>query len=271
MNGKIISNDAIENFNAFKNIIKEVIHDISNLTNIEYINENKYFIESVNDINLFYEYILFKNYAKLISFNFDSNINENTENNFYFNGFNGVKIFNDKSSQNKDIYRIIFHFHIYLLYNIENAINSVEKESYLESEKIDINIYNHLLIQILSMIYKLYKERIYNFKNISIFLDSIIIFVKRRNNHSDKYINIKNIILFDLLFRKYFECLVPLIFNRKDDKKDDIILFLNYTINIINSKELNSYYNYEILSNNEIISKFISTLLKMCIKIIHRI
>ena len=261
MNGKIISNDAIENFNAFKNIIKEVIHDISNLTNIEYINENKYFIESVNDINLFYEYILFKNYAKLISFNFDSNINENTENNFYFNGFNGVKIFNDKSSQNKDIYRIIFHFHIYLLYNIENAINSVEKESYLESEKIDINIYNHLLIQILSMIYKLYKERIYNFKNISIFLDSIIIFVKRRNNHSDKYINIKNIILFDLLFRKYFECLVPLIFNRKDDKKDDIILFLNYTINIINSKELNSYYNYEILSNNEIISKFISTLL----------
>ena len=97
------------------------------------------------------------------------------------------------------------------------------------------------------MIYKLYKERIYNFKNISIFLDSIIIFVKRRNNHSDKYINLKNIILFDLLFRKYFECLVPLIFNRKDDKKDDVILLLNHNNKIlINdfSSFLNNYIKY---------------------------
>jgi hypothetical protein len=93
-----------------------------------------------------------------------------------------------------------------LLYKVENTINSVDENSNLESEIADINQYNHILIQVLSIIYKLYKEKIYNFKNISIFLDSIIIFIQRINKHSDKYINVKNIILFDLLFKKY--CLI---------------------------------------------------------------
>ena len=201
MNGKIISNDTNQNFNDFKNIIKEVVQDISNLKIIEYINENKDFIESVNDTNLYYECILFHNYSKFISLNFDSNINQNIDNNFYFGDFNKIKIFNDKIHHNIDLLRIIFHFHIYLLYKVENTINSVDENSNLESEIAYINQYNHILIQVLSIIYKLYKEKIYNFKNISIFLDSIIIFIQRINKHSDKYINVKNIILFDLLFK----------------------------------------------------------------------
>ena len=258
MNGKIILNNTLENYNDYKNIIKEVLKDISNSSDFEYINEIKDFITLENETNLYYEYILFMNYSKFISLNIENNLNEN------INSFSEIKIFNNENLFNKDIYGIIFHFHIYLLNQIDNLIISIAKDSNIASKKEYINHYYQILIQILSILCTLYKEKIYNFEIIRIFFDSIVIFIKRRNSQIDKYIKIKNIIFLDLLFGKYFECFVPLILNisnKFDDNKEDIILFFNYIINIIKNNELKIYYNYEILSNNNIISKFVSLLL----------
>ena len=220
MNGKIILKDTTENYNDFKNIITEILKDISNSYNNEYINEIKDFITLENETNLYYEYIFFMNYTKFISLNIENNLIEQ------INYLNRIKLFNNENTFNKELFRIIFHFHIYLLNKIDYSIFSIVKDFNIESIRGNINKYYQALIQILSIICTLYKEKIYNFKNIRIFTDAIIIFIKRRNSQIDKYIKIKDIILLDLLFGKYFECFVPLILSKNDDKKEDIIFFL---------------------------------------------
>ena len=251
MNTKNISNDIIKNFNDYKMKIKEISQDILNLKNIEYDNEIKDYIKSENEINLFYEFVFFANYSRYIPLNLDYTFHDN----------NNKKIFNKYIKSNNDIYRINYHMHIYYLYQIENIIISTNNDYEIKLKLKDINQYYSILIHILSILYKLYQEKIYDLKKVLIFFDIIIIFIKRRNKIHEKFVKLKKMIFFDLLFEKYFKYFIPLVLKKTDNKNEDIILFLKYIIKALNSKELNSYYNYEILSDNEIISKFISTLL----------
>ena len=92
--------------------------------------------------------------------------------------------------------------YLYLLIHIEKSISFLILHSNEEqiNKKKEINQLYHLLCQILIMIFKYYKEKIYSLNQILILVDSITIFVNKNNINEDKYINLKNIILFDLLF-----------------------------------------------------------------------
>ena len=160
MNTKNISNDITKNFNEYKMKIKEISQDILSLKNIEYDNEIKDYIKSENEINLFYEFVFFANYSRYIPLNLDYTFHDN----------NNKKIFNNAIKSNNDIYRINYHMHIYYLYKIENIIISSNNDTEIKLKLKDINQYYSILIHILSILYKLYQEKIYYLKKVLFFL-----------------------------------------------------------------------------------------------------
>ena len=251
-----------ENFIEFQNNIKEIFNNLSITKNIENQNEIKDLIKIESKIDLFYEFLYFFNYRKWISVNIDFN-NEvkNNISNYIIN----ISIFNDKTDLNKSSYKIILHIYIFLLTKIEKIIalkTSDLGNYYIKNEKFEeINQSFLILIQIFLFILKLYSKDIYNINQIFLFFNILIIFINKVGFNNDKYIKLKNIIFLKLLIDNYFAYFLEFIFFYQDNKKDDIILLIDYIVNIFNNLEIGYCYNFQIIIKYKLIEKIIQILL----------
>ena len=77
MNENIVFHISHETFTNFKNIINEVINELSNLKIIEYENEILDLFKTEKDEELFPEFLFFMNFPKLVTLNMDYIFNEN--------------------------------------------------------------------------------------------------------------------------------------------------------------------------------------------------
>ena len=250
-----ISHDIYLNF---KNKIKEIFNDLSNLKISEYEINNLQYLEKEND--LYYDLIFFINYKKILVLNIDSKYDKNDKN--YYELLN-TKIYNKENALQQNLYRRILHMDIYLLSKIESIIAKITKigiNIFVRKNKIDeINQIRQILIQLFYEISKLYIKNIFNINQILIFFNIMIIFIKKTSIYDDKYIKVKNIIFLQLLIEDYFGTFLKLLLNNSRTHNDDIILFFNYIIKVLSIKEMYSYF--EIFARNNIIQKFISVLL----------
>ena len=251
-----------ENYFDFKNRINEIINDLNCFKSIDYGNDFKDLIMIENNDELFLEFIIFTQYQKWFIYDFDLNKNDKD---LLFKELNKIKIYPDKNNFDNRLYKIIFNMHIYALIKIENIFSSFYKNSNDKlnlSEVKEINQSNHILIQILYLTLNLYKRKVFNLKKTLIFFDAIIIFINKTSILNDKYMRIKNFILLNLLFDKYFLNFLKVILNDKTaSNRNDISLILNYLKILLQNKLINSDLNYSILVKDNIPTKIINILL----------
>ena len=177
-----------ENYSNFKIAIKETFNALSNLKIIEYQNP----IKNLNDFDkeniLFTEFLIFSNFHKSIPLNIDYIFRNNK---YILTDLNVIRI-NIVKDKNvfKNIFKIMLHIQIYLLSKIENIIvkKSLEKaDGNLIFQKIpELNQNYQILIQIISVLGALYKEKIYKLNKILLFFDIIIIFINKNNFNDDE-------------------------------------------------------------------------------------
>ena len=262
MNDNRILNISRKMFSDFKNKIKDVVDELICIRNTEKEKTKKNFLDLGNEVDLYYEFIFFMNYKRFIVLNIDFNyhLNENI-----IIEFNKIKVKDNKAQINQELYKILLHMHIFFLAIIENNIEKITIN--LEDINIknfgikEINISYQILIQIFFLLLKFYKQNIYDVSQILLFFDIFIIFIRKMKSNEDRYVRLKNIILFQLLFEKYFGYFIDLLSNNPEIKSDDINLFFNYIINFLKRKELNETFSFQILTKNNIISNFVSKLL----------
>jgi hypothetical protein len=183
---------------------------------------------------------------------------------FFKNVFSEINL--SKTDLNKSSYKIILHIYIFLLTKIEKIIalkTSDLGNYYIKNEKFEeINQSFLILIQIFLFILKLYSKDIYNINQIFLFFNILIIFINKVGFNNDKYIKLKNIIFLKLLIDNYFAYFLEFIFFYQDNKKDDIILLIDYIVNIFNNLEIGCYcYNFQIIIKYKLIEKIIPILL----------
>ena len=245
--------ESSEKLKEFKNAINQTISEIISLKNIEEEVNNLILVEKESD--LFYEFLFFTNYKKLLflKFNFDCD-----NHNLLFEEFSKMKIYNDKNNLYKDLFQTIFHMHLFFLIKIENTIASIYKNIYYDFKEIKYSYM--ILIHIANLLFILYQENIYSINKILLFFEAIIIFINKQSIISDRYLKLKNAILFDLLIDKFYLQFLKLTLNRQDKNKNDISSILNYLIKSLKSKQMKSYFNYSILINCNILEKIISVL-----------
>ena len=261
MNENIVFHISHETFTNFKNIINEVINELSNLKIIEYENEILDLFKTEKDEELFPEFLFFTNFPKLVTLNMDYIFNENK---YILNFTNELNINNIENLFNKNIYKILLHMQIFLLSKIEIIISSIKQkyeDSHITRIKLrEINQLFQILIQMMLLLFRFYKEKILNLNKILLFSSIIIIFLNKDNIFDDVYLKLKNMIFLDLLFEKYFGYFLTSILNNQDNK-NDIFLFFNYIFKVINGNELEKNFIFQILSSNKIIEKLISNIL----------
>ena len=259
----MISNISQEKYSFFKSSIKESLNSLFNLKNVQYEKDIKdlLIISKEKENELFYEFIFFTNYSKWILLKVDFDFNEKIE---VIKEIDNFRI-NDKYNYSKENIKLNIHLHLYLLIQMEQNIlylsQNPDKKLNVDKKLKEINEIYHILFQNLLLILKLYKEKIYSLKQIFLFFDLIIVFIHKNSIIDDKYINLKNIILFELLFEKYLGNLLITILNNQSENKDDIVLFLDYLVKYLRSNELKSHFNYSILSNKKYAYNLINILL----------
>ena len=262
MDEKNIFSFSREIYTNYKNIFKKLLDDLTNFKFFEYGEEIMNLIKVLQDDEFFVEYLLIINYPKWLSLSTDFIINEN---NYNINQLDKIIINVSETEFNNKFYKKIIYMFIYLLSKIDEIIVSIaEKYDYINYNKFEIKRINQLyqtLIQIMFLMAKFYIEKIYDLNKIFLLINIIIFFITKNRIMNDKYIKIKNIILFELLIEKYFIYFTKLILNNKEDNKGDIILLFNYILKVFNSQELKMNYNYEIITKNGIIINFIEVLL----------
>ena len=260
MNINQIFDGFYQSYSYFKNNVKETLNALSNLKIVKHETEIKDLIALNTENLLFQEFLFFTNFSKSISLNIDYIFKNNK---YILTDLNEIRI-NQVNNKNmlKNIFKIMINMQIYLLGKIENIIakNLLGKEEgNLMFPKIEeINQNYQVLVQIVTLIGKLYKEKIYQLNDVLLFFDIIIIFINKNSINDDKYIKIKNKILLNLLVKKYLGYFLPIILS--EDNDDDINLFFNYMLKVLNSDEINSSFNFKILTEDKIIEKIISFL-----------
>ena len=236
-----ISKEIISDCN---NIIKQLLNNLISLKFFDYDNDTKELFQIENENILYYELLIITNYTNFLSLNIDNAFFQDIENYDISNEINRINIYNYKNNSFNIIASITF-----------NSEKSVGKYNIAE-----MNRSYQILLQILIFISKFYEENIFNIKEILLFFNIIIIFINENSKNNDKYIKIKNIVFFELLIEKYIGCFSSIIFKNKENKNNEIELFLRYIIKIFNDTKLNTFYNSQFLSNNKIISKFLLNL-----------
>ena len=255
---RLIFNFSQKNYSEFKSNIKSIKNELSNLKFIDYKNEIKDLMVLTEDKEneLFCQYLLFINYPKWIL----SNIDCSSFNSTSFNKFATINIDNNKDYYTKRTLKLIFHMYLYILMQLEkNILYTVEKDA--NNKMKEINELFHLLTQIIKIILKLYQEKIYSLNHLLIFSDAIIVYVKKNSIIDDKYIKIKNLILFELLFDKLYGNILQIMSKIDSENQDDMNLFIDYIIKYFQSNEIKSNFNFLILNHNKTLIKLISTLL----------
>jgi hypothetical protein len=255
---RLIYNFSQKNYSEFKSNIKSIKNELSNLKFIDYKNEIKDLMVLTEDKEneLFCQYLLFINYPKWIL----SNIDCSSFNSTSFNKFATINIDNNKDYYTQRTLKLIFHMYLYILMQLEkNILYTVEKDA--NNKMKEINELFHLLTQIIKIILKLYQEKIYSLNHLLIFSDAIIVFIKKNSIIDDKYIKIKNLILFELLFDKLYGNILQIMSKIDSENQDDMNLFIDYIIKYFQSNEIKSNFNFLILNHNKTLIKLISTLL----------
>ena len=246
-----------EKLKEFKNVINQTIREIISLKNNEGESEVNKLKLIENESDLFYELLLFTNYKKFIflKLNFDC---ENHD--LLFQEFTKMKIYNDNNNNNvyNNLLQQLFHMHLYFLIKIENTIASIYKNAIYDFKEIKYSYI--ILIHIANFLFRLYQEKIYNINIILLFLDAIIIFINKQSIISDRYFKLKNAILFDLLIDKFYLQFLKLTLNNKNASKEDISLILNYLIKALQSDHIKSHFNNSLLINSNLVEKIINVL-----------
>ena len=242
----------------YENKIKEILKELSIMNIIENKNDNSKLTNLNFQENVKSEKFFFDNYHKWIILNFDLNI---IDNKIILEEINKIKIYKEFDIR---IYKIMLHMEIYLCIKIENCILSIVKNTKNDLiRKYEIKVINesyHILIQILLFILKLYKENIYDFDKILLFVIVLVIFINKYSIMNDKYIKLKNIIFFQLLYEKFLIHFY-ITLNSKQNNKSDLTSYFKYIIKLFENKELNSNINISIISKNNIIKNFVSLIL----------
>ena len=244
-----------EKMKEFKNVINQTIREIISLKNNEGESEVNKLKLIENESDLFYELLLFTNYKKFIflKFNFDC---ENHD--LLFQEFSKMKIYNDNNNIYNNLLQQLFHMHLYFLIKIENTIASIYKNAIYDFKEIKYSYI--ILIHIANFLFRLYQEKIYNINIILLFLDAIIIFINKQSIISDRYFKLKNAFLFDLLIDKFYLQFLKLTLNNKNASKEDISLILNYLIKALQSDHIKSHFNNSLLINSNLVEKIINVL-----------
>ena len=142
-----IFNSSIEEYSKYKNTLNKTLFSISNLISIECETDIN---ELGNEKELFSEFLFFLNFPKLISFDIGGIFQENFN---ILNLLSKIRINSNNLENNENIYKLLYHFHIFLLYRIENSINlMLQKSEKLNSSILYIKVINQshqILIQIL--------------------------------------------------------------------------------------------------------------------------
>ena len=234
-----ISNNYDLNYENYKDLIKETLKTPINLKYIEFKDE-------LEDLFSFekYEFLLFRHFSKLIILNIDLNCIDNEK---IINYINKTRINNENNIFYNNIFRIILHMQIYFLEKIGN--NKLSQ----------LNQINNILMQNFIFICKLYKEKLVHIKKIILYFNILLYFLNNNKKNGDKNTKIKIIIITELLIEKYFGCFLSLLFDI--NKEDEIILFLEYVIEILNSNEFKSGFNYQIIAKTKIIENFMRIIL----------
>ena len=245
-----------EKYSDFKTNLKEVLNEFSNFKNIDYRDNFKdlFNMEKEKENELLYEYLFYINYSKMIILNIDLNF---CKNEMILNELNKFAMYADKNYYYKDKFKFFFHVHLFLLVKLEKIIFNVIHNSNMK----EINQLYHILMQIFMIMLKLYKEKIYSISHIFLFLDSIIIFINKNRIIYDKYINLKNMILFEILFGKYLSNTAFILLNNQSENKEDIDLFFDYLIKILKKDELKTHFNFLILSKTKVVHKLMEVIL----------
>ena len=260
----IFYNGSREKYSEFISSIKEAQDVISKSNFIEFDNNIKdsFDLTKQKDNILFYEYLFFINYSKLLNMNINSSFHKYDILN---NQLNKLPIHYDKDYYIKDAFRLFMHIHFYSLIRLEKIIFYLCKNSdnklHLYNKIKEINELKYILLQVLILILKLYKERIYTLKHLLIFLDTIALFINKNSIIDDKYINVKNMLLFEIFFGQYLVNISLLVLNDQPEDKVNICLFFDYLIHYLKRSELKQHFNLKILSNNKDFHKFIEVLL----------
>ena len=248
-----------DEYKEYKNKINQTMQEIINMNNIEEETEINDFILLPKESDLFSNFLLFTNYQKLLFLNFDLDFDNH---NLLFKEFSKMKIY--KNNLYNDLFKTIFYMQLFCLIKIEKTIASIYKNADYELitkyDNKDINNSYIIIIHILNILYKLYQKKIYNLNKILLFFDAIIIFINKQTIISDRYIKLKNIIFFDLLFDKFFLQFLKLILNNPDQNRDDVSSILNYLIKILRNKQIKSHFNYSILIKRNILEKIMNVL-----------
>ena len=239
--------------------IKAILKELSIMNIIENKNNNNKLMNLNFEENVKYEEFFFDNYNKWIILNFDLNI---IDNKIILEEINKIKIYKEFDIR---IYKIMLHMEIYLCIKIEHCILSIVKNTkndLIRKYKLkEINESYHILIQLLLFILKLYKENIYDFEKILLFVNVLVIFINKCNIMNDKYIKLKNIIFFELLYEKFLVNFYMTINSKQNNNKSDLTSYFKYIIKLFQTKEFNSNINISIMSKKNIIKNFISIIL----------
>ena len=252
-----------ENYKSFKSDLKQILDSIINLKNIEYENQYKDLLSlsDKKENELFTKFLFITYYSKLINLNSDYIFENELEINKLLNKF---KIYNNNFFT-KDIFELILYLNLFSLMQVEKNILFIiqnQDAAFIINKKLkQINECYYLLIQNLLLILKLYKENIYSLNQVLIFVDAIVVFINKNSINKDKYIYLKNLILFDLLFVIYLRNIANIILKEKQENMKDIDLFFNYLTKYLKREELKYYYNLSIVSHKKYALNLIAFLL----------
>ena len=244
-----------EKMKEFKNAINRTVLEIISLQNVEEEMDIYNLILIQKDSDLFYEFLFFTNYQKIIILKCDFDCDNY---NLLFKQFSKMKIYNNENNLYNNLFQTIFHMHLFFLIKIESTISSIYENLNYDFKEIKYSYI--IIIQIANLLFKLYQEKIYNINKILLFFDAIIILINKQSIISDRYLKLKNKILFDLLFDKFYLQFLKLILSRNDANIDDIKSILNYLIKALQNKKMKSYFNYSLLININIFEKIIKVL-----------
>ena len=249
----------LDKYSEFHKVAKEAISQILLLKNQEYDNEIENLLK-IEEKDFLFEFLLFKNYEKWINVNIDDN---NKDNIYFIEILDHYKVYRDKNIYNDKFFKMTFHMYLYLVIKIEESIKSLaqinEEESEKENSVKDLNESIHILNQIFIVLAKLHIENICDLKKLLLLLDILVYFIKKKNEINDKYLKVKNMILQKLLF-DFFGKISSFIL-KGNRTKSDILYFFNYLTKYLNNDEIKSLFTKSILTNNNILPKFIKTVL----------
>ena len=250
---------SLKEYQGYYNELKEITKKILNLKNQEYKSETANILEINEEKELLYELLFFVNFKEWIIINTDFNIMNNDKDSF-FEKLQKIKIYRNKDIFNNNMIKRIYHMHLYAILKLEKTIkflvlNEKDKDECIE----EINQLYHIIFHIFLFITKLFFENVYNLQQLLLFLDCFVFFIERKSSINDKYLKIKNKILFELLFDFYGK--ISTILLKGNQSKENILYFFNYLKKNLGNNNLLSYLNTSTLTYNKIIHKFMSLIL----------